>query len=217
MRTSLAPPDLAGYLEAQLDRTFPDGRRAQAGREVDRALERIEYAFARIVLRGYSDQGQATFSHLQGDQYAAFLYFAAHSAWRDRENVDLASKIFLLNKALNGIVIMYDTVLPDVFVLMHTVGTVLGKANYANYFVAAQNVTVGMDRGGTPTFGERVVLYGGASVIGPSSIGERVTVATNATVRGSDVPARSIVAGVSPDLRVRPATRDVSALYFGEG
>lgn len=217
MRTSLTPAQLTAYLTAQLERSFPDGGPLDAGAVVGRALERVEYAFARIVLRGYSTDGQATFSHLQGDQYAAFLYFAAHSAWRDREDTVLASKLFLLNKALNGIVIMYDTILPDVFVLMHTVGTVLGKAAYGNYLVAAQNVTVGMDRDGTPTFGERVVLYGGSSVIGRSSIGERVTVASNATVRGTDVPPRSIVAGVAPDLKIRPAARDVSALYFGEG
>ena len=214
MRISLSHEDLTSYLKTQLGAAFPDRGRLRLGKVVRRALERVEYSFSRIVLRGYSDAGEATFSHLQGDQYAAFLYFAANSAWREAEDVPLASKLFLLNKALNGIVIMYDTQLPDVFVLMHTVGTVLGKANYGNYFVAAQNVTVGMDRDGTPSFGERVVLYGGSVVIGKSNIGDRVTIATNTTVRGETVPSGHIAAGTSPDLSVKPATRDVSELYF---
>lgn len=216
MHTSLRSADLAGYLEAQLKALFPDGKALRLGKVVRRALERVEHSFSRIVLPGYSRDGRATFRHLQGDQYAAFLYFASHSAWKDREDADLASKLFLLNKALSGIVVMYDTVLPDVFVLMHTVGTVLGKANYGNYFVAAQNVTVGMDRGEIPTFGERVVLYGGSVVIGNSHIGDRVTVASNAVVRGENVPPGHVVAGTSPDLTVKAATRDVAALYFRE-
>jgi serine O-acetyltransferase len=214
MQSSLSAADLSRYLAAQLDRSFPDGHEHDVEAVVKRALERIEYAFARIVLKGYSNEGSATFSHLQGDQYAAFLYFASHSAWRDLENQNLATKLFLLNKAMNGIVVMYDTILPDVFVLMHTVGTVLGKATYGNFFVATQNVTVGSDRGHSPTLGERVVLYGGSSVIGKARLDEGVTVAANATVRGQDVPAHSVVAGVSPNLVIRPATRDLSSLYF---
>lgn len=215
MRTTLPPEELGGYLKSQLQRLFPDGRPARLRKIVRRALERVEYAFERIVLPGYSDRGEATFSHLHGDQYASFLYFAANTAWREHEDVPLASKIFLLNKALNGIVIVYDTILPDVFVLMHTVGTVLGKAQYGNYLVAAQNVTVGMDRGETPVLGERVVLYGGSVVIGRAQVGDRVTIATNATVRGQDVPSGHVAAGASPNLVVRPAGRDVSTLYFG--
>ncbi|MBV8600740.1 MAG: serine acetyltransferase [Candidatus Eremiobacteraeota bacterium] len=214
MRTSLATGDLARYLKAQLESAFPDGRKPGVKAVVGHALERVERSFSKIVLAGYSKEGEATFSHLQGDQYAAFLYFAANTAWREAEDVELASKLFLLNKALNGIVVMYDTILPEVFVLMHTVGTVLGKANYGNYFVAAQNVTVGMDRDAIPTFDERVVLYGGSTVIGGCRIGNRVTVASNATVRGETIADGSIVAGSSPELVVKPATRDVSALYF---
>ena len=215
MHTSLATDQLVAYLEAQLRGMFPDGRAFELTPVVRRALERIEHCFARIVLPGYTREGKPFFSHLHGDQYASFLYFAAHAAWGEREDEALASKLFLLNKALNGIVIMYDTVLPDVFVLMHTVGTMLGKAKYGNYLVAAQNVTVGMDRGGVPTFGERVVLYGGSVVIGKASIGSNVTIAANTTVRGEKVPPGSVVAGTSPKLTVKDAKRDVSALYFG--
>lgn len=215
MRTTLTPDDLSRYLKGQLQALFADGRPSRLRKIVRRALERVEYAFERIVLPGYREGGVATFSHLHGDQYASFLYFAANTAWREHEDAPLARKLFLLNKALNGIVIVYDTVLPDVFVLMHTVGTVLGKAQYGNYLVAAQNVTVGMDRGETPVLGERVVLYGGSVVIGSAHVGDRVTVATNTTVRGEDIPAGHVAAGASPNLVIRPAARDVSALYFG--
>ena len=36
----------------------------------------------------------------------------------------------------------YKNNLPDIFVFMHHVGTVLGNANYSDYLVALHNVTV---------------------------------------------------------------------------
>lgn len=198
---------MSAYLEKQMYAMFPDGHH-RLDDLVDAALERIGKCFASIALPGYE-----RFDHLHGDQYATFLYFASNEAWK-AGHLTAAKKLFLLNKALNGIVVMYDTILPEVFVLLHTVGTVLGKATYGNYFVAAQNVTVGMHRGATPHLGERTVLYGGSSVLGDSLLGGRVTVASNTTLIDYHVLPGRIAAGVSPNIIVKRATRDVSELYF---
>ncbi len=217
MRTSLTPAELTRYLGRQIDAFYPDGVAYDLGPPVHRALERIEHSFARNIVRGYTDATGATFSHLHGDQYAAFLYYVSHSAWADSGDAALASKLFLLNKALNGIVCMYDTVLPDVFILVHTVGIVLGKARYGNYLVVHQNATVGADaRGDVPELGERTTLYGGSLVVGSSIIGPRSTISANAVLRNETIPPDSVVAGASPGLIVRPAARRMSDLYFGE-
>ena len=120
----------------------------------------------------------------------------------------------LLNKARNGILIMYDTELPRHFLLIHTVGTMLGKAAYGDYFVATQNVTVGMNKGRAPTFGRGVVLYPNSTVIGNCIIGDFSRIATGSTVLDSSCPAHSVVSGAYPDFRINPSTRETIAEYF---
>jgi serine O-acetyltransferase len=217
MQTSLTTTELQQYLRHQLEHFFPDGRSSDSlERAVPRALERVEHCFSRVRLSAYSTETSASFNHLHSDQYATFLYFVANTAWRDFDDVTVASKLFSLNKALNGIVCMYDTILPAVFILIHSVGIVLGKATYGNHFVVCQNSLVGSDRGLSPVLSDGVVMYGGSSIIGDSRIGDHVTIAASTTVLHTTVPARSVVAGRSPDLVVKPARRDLVQHYFRE-
>lgn len=215
MQTVLSLEDQASLLEGQLKHFFPDGRLLGDLKPlVDHSLAKIEYCFSKIKLKGYSDGGESRFNYLHSEQYAVFLYFASHLAWKEYNNLELASKLFYLNKALNGIVCMYDTVLPDIFVIVHSVGIVLGKANYSDYFAVYQNVTVGNDRGQMPTFGERVVLNGGSCVIGKCILGNNVSVAANSFLLHEHVPENSVAAGRSPSLLVKPARRRLSDILF---
>lgn len=215
MRTVLSLAEQTHLLESQLKHFFPDGRSpGDLTSLVDRTLAKTEYCFSKIKLRGYSDEGEATFNYLHSEQYAVFLYFASNLAWKEQSNVELASKLFCLNKALNGFVCMYDTILPDIFVIVHSVGIVLGKANYANYFAVYQNVTVGSDRGHVPSFGERVVINGGSFVIGKCHLGNNVSVSARSFLLHEDIPDNSVVAGSSPKLVVKPAQRKLSDIIF---
>jgi serine O-acetyltransferase len=215
MRTSLLPSELAKYLRRQLENFFPDAAvMAPLDAVVARALERCERCFRPIRLAAYSSEGEARFNHLHSDQYAAFLYIASNVAWSEHGDTPLASKLFALNKALNGIVCMYDTILPEAFLLIHSVGIVLGKATYGNHFVACQNTLVGSDRDKAPVLGDGVVMYGGASIIGDCRIGDRVTLSASTTLLHAEVPGGSIVAGRSPDLVIKPARRDLREHYF---
>src|SRR5262249_55184473 len=138
LRLTLPPEDLSRYLERQLSSFFPDGQPLSVDRVVARALEVIEFRFARIRLGPYSDDAGATFNPLHSDQYASFVYECSRIAFREFSDMTLAEKLFCLNKALNAIVCMYDTELPPVFILIHTVGAMLGKATYGDFFVACQ-------------------------------------------------------------------------------
>jgi serine O-acetyltransferase len=214
MITTLEPSSIAPYVKKQLQHMFPDDREEDLGSIVPRALDRLEHCLSPIKLPSYHRNGNVLFNHLHSEQYATFLYVASNVAWRDAGNVHLAAKLFCLNKALNGIVCMYDTILPDIFLIAHSVGIVLGKATYADYLVVHQNVTVGTDRGRQPRLGAGVVLFGGAAVIGDCDIGCNVSISAHSTLRKTSVPAGHIAAGMSPTLVIKPAKRVLVQEYF---
>ena len=85
--TTLTAAELALYVERQVDHLFPDSAAARGalGPHVDTALERLEHCCSSIRMKYYSDGSQARFSHLHTDQYAAFLYFVSHAAYRAGE------------------------------------------------------------------------------------------------------------------------------------
>ena len=180
------------------------------------ALERTEQCFAPIILPGYRREGAPYFNHLHGDQRASFNYFAANSAWR-RNDVELATRFFLLNKMQNGLVCMYDTIMPDIFLLIHTVGTVLGKAQYANYFVAYQNVTIGTEAGREVCFGEHVTVYGGSMVLGATSVGSGSVISAQSVLIDESIPENSVVAGRRGSLLIKPRKRDFASQYWAAG
>jgi serine O-acetyltransferase len=181
---------------------------------VDRALDRLEYCFSRVSLRGYRVDGGACFDHLHGDQFAMFVYWLANSAWRDFGDDALAKKFTLLNRARHALLIMYDTQLPDIFLIPHTVGTVIGKGTYADFLVVCQNVTIANDLTTHLTFGRGVVLFPGAFVVGKGTIGEASAITANSTIQYLDIPPNTIASGRSPDVELRPRKRDFLARYF---
>lgn len=214
MQTSLEPARLISYVAKQLQNFFPDEQEHDLSPVIHRAMERLEHCFANVALPGYRKHGKVVFNHLHSDQNAVFLYFASNTAWRDMGDIKLASKLFYLNRTLNGIICMYDTELPSIFLLVHSVGITLGKASYSDYLVVHQNVTVGNDRGFRPRLDKHVVLCGGASIIGDCDISSAVSISANSTVLHTAIPAGHIVAGRSPDLIVKPARRQLIEQYF---
>jgi serine O-acetyltransferase len=216
MITSLTASALADYLGRQLGHSFPDDGDLDLHLVVPRALERVEVCFGKIKLPMYRQGGEPYFDHLHTDHYAAFVYLASNVA-SARGEIRLASKLYGLNKALNGFMCMYDTVLPPHFLVVHTVGMLLGKATYGDYFVAIHDVTIGTDRGSKPVLGKGVVMYGGSSIVGDCQIGDDVSVAAHALVRNEAGPSGHVVAGASPHLTRRPATRVLVEEFFDVG
>jgi serine O-acetyltransferase len=211
MRFSLPVEDIERLLlgQLQLYDMRVDSRRVVPC--VKTAFERFEHCAKHIALPGFQRDGSVYFNHLHGDQSAMLLYLCANAAWRVGDE-DLAQAFFLVNKARNGLVCMYDTALPDVFLLNHTVGTVLGKATYGEFFVAYHGVTVGTEWQDRPVLGTGVILYPRASVIGSSNIGDRVIVSTGSIARNLNVKSDHIV--VPDEPRIRPRTHDFIARYF---
>ena len=100
--------------------------------------------------------------------------------------------------------------MPDIFVLVHPVGTVLGRANYSDYFCAYHNVSIGSDlEGNMPSFGKGVVMFNGSKVIGKSSIGGNCFISLGAIIISEDIKRDSLVFGQSPNLTLKNTKKSV--------
>lgn len=196
--TSLPPASLARLAATQCNHFFPDSDDASADLlmpAVEGALPRLEHCFAAIDNKYFFDGEAAVFSHLHGDQYAMWLYFLANELYRQGGPASQCSKLFLLNKALHGCDIYYEVALPSIFLLVHPLGTVLGRGEYSDYFVSYQRVGVGSNHDVYPRFGRHVTLRPGAAVLGACTIGEMCQIATESLVLDRDLPDNSLYIG----------------------
>lgn len=183
---SLTTSALFQYVAHQLDIFFPGDNEADALNDVIAdTLDRLEHCIRHVRIKGFWDHDGPRFNHLHSDQYAMFLYYLSNTAFR-AGHASLAAKVYGLNKALHSFDAFYEVELPDIFALVHPVGTVLGRATYSDYFCAYQNIAVGSDpfASGSPAFGEGVVMYGGSRVVGNVKIGENCLISAGASIVG---------------------------------
>jgi serine O-acetyltransferase len=217
VRISLSPDKLEEYIVALLCQHFPDGYKPDIPlrKIVAIALDRAEHCFGQIHRKYYREGNVVLFDHLNGDHFASFLYFLANSAWLKNGNTELATRLFYLNKVMHGLDLFYSITMPEVFMLVHPVGSVLGNANYGNNLVVYQNVTVGADEAGIyPTFGDGTVLYSKSSVIGECLLGDDVVVSANAFILNTNVPSCSLVVGQYPGHIIKKTTVSVTSRIF---
>lgn len=207
VQSSLTPRDLATYVAAQLNAQFPDPLTVTADDlmpVMPGALARLEHCFAKVDNKYFFDGAQAVFNHLHGDQYAMWLYFLSNELFRQSGDAAICSKLFLLNKALHACDIFYEVALPDVFLLVHPLGTVLGRGDYSDFFVAYQRVSVGSNHDIFPRFGRHVTLRPGAAVLGNSTVGDKCQIATESLVLDTDIPDNTLVIGRPGQSRMKP-------------
>jgi len=196
MQLSLSLEDLASYVAAQLNNFFPDGREV-AARDIRKAVgvtvERVDYCFKHSSSGRYAANGTTIFNHLYSDHYVVFLWMLSSTIWRETGPDQITDKLYCLNKMLHGLNCMYDAGLPDIFLLFHTVGTVLGKAEYSDYFVALHGCTVGSHNEKYPVLGKGVAMAANSALIGNCKIGDRVSIGAHTTVFQKDIPSDSSV------------------------
>lgn len=179
MQTSLSQSGFADYVSAQCNNMFPDGNEIDSAHlraAVDVALQRVEHCFSRVAIPRYVIGGEAQFSHLDSDQYLIFLWFLSNELWKRHGNSRDATKVFLLNKALHAFNCMYDCPLPDIFLVIHGLSIVLGKATYDDYLYVFQGCTVGAHANKYPVLGRGVALGAGAKIIGDCNVGSYASV-----------------------------------------
>ncbi len=207
VRASLPPERLAALAARQCDTIVPDGVDVSTSLLMDaisQALERLEHCFQAIDNKYFFDGKQAVFSHLHGDQYCMWLYLLANQLHRQGAGTEVCAKLFLVNKALHGCDLYYEVALPAIFLLVHPLGTVLGRGEYSDFFVAYQRVGVGSNHDVYPSFGKHVTLRPGAAVLGASQIGDHCQIATESLVLDRDIPANSLYIGSPQSASIRP-------------
>jgi serine O-acetyltransferase len=100
---------------------------------------------------------------------------------------------------MNSVELFYAIELPKHFCMEHPLGTVLGRAQYGDYFFFYQGCTVGGNNSYYPVIGNNVTMYSNSKVLGNSHIGDNVVIGANAYIKDTDIPENSIVFGQYPD------------------
>lgn len=171
---------------------------------LDQVLTRCEKCFIGNPNKYYSLDGEVYFNPFHSGQYTVFLYYFSNTIFNKRkDNIRLASKVYYLNKIMNGCDLFYEVDLPEIFILDHPVGSVLGRAKFGDYFKFGQNCTVGNNRGIFPIIGDNVTMSAGSMILGKCNIGNNVILGAGACVKDQDVPANSLVFGSTPNLVIK--------------
>lgn len=182
---------LAYFVARQLDVFIPDGLSSGLlliRRYLPEALERL-----RVCINSVRYWEKNIFDHLHSTQYCIFLYYLSNTIWRQTGETELPTKIFLLNKALNSIDIFFEIDMPSRFFIGHSIGIVLAKASYGDYFVVYQNSTVGKNHGIAPVIESGVVMYPNSAVIGRSLVRSGTVISQGVSVLNQNTDGDCLV------------------------
>lgn len=214
MKLSLSPEKLGQYVKRQVDTFFPDENSTEIILEyIDVTLIRVEACFDHINTSYYKKMDKTYFNHLHSSQYAAFLYLLSNTLHNNDVDSSVCEKLFFLNKALNGVDVLYSVKLPTIFLLGHPVGSVIGKAGFSDYLVIYQNCTIGgnYNRGSQipeyPRIGKYFEMYKGASVIGNCHIGDNCKVSAHSILYNTDLDDNSLYIGTPENYIIKENTK----------
>jgi serine O-acetyltransferase len=205
---------LVSYVTRQCAAVVPDGREDAFGKAVDAHIDEALERMHRCI-NGCAPWRPDEFNVLQSSQHTIFLYYLANTIWRRSGDTAAATRLFLMNKAFNGIDLFYEIAMPEVFYIGHSLGIVLAKATYGNYLVLYQNSTVGRHKDQIPVIGDRVVLYPNTAVVGRTVVENDSVISQGTSVINKRVPAGSMAfADKGGGLAFRPRPDDLLKEYF---
>ena len=105
--------DLIDYVSNQINAFFPDGNgdtRQVIEADIDEALDRLN-----VCINAVRWWKEDEFDYLHSSQHCIFVQYLSNTIWRNRQHANVCTKLFGLNKALNGFDCFYDNELPDKF------------------------------------------------------------------------------------------------------
>ena len=183
MNFSLKKQDLLTYTLDQINTFFPDDKEIktlQINKFFNYTLERVEHCLSKVNNKYYLNKKKFKFNHLNSDHYCVYLYFLSNSLYNNKVDKKICEKTYYLNKLLNGIDMFYEVELPDIFHVVHPLGTILGRAKYSNFLTVYQNCTVGSNTKKSPSLGKYLTLRPGSAILGNSKVGNNCQMASKA-------------------------------------
>lgn len=220
MILSLDKETLLNYTSTQLNNFFPDNKLVvlkDYTAVFDIVIDRLDYCFKHVAypVNRYNKDGNTIFNHLYADHYLMYLWFLANTIWKEKVDSSIASKLYYLNKIMHGLDCMYDTRMPDIFLIFHGVGTMLGKAEYNDFFVCLQGCTVGSNKDLYPSFGKGVALAANTGVVGNCKIGNGVSISAFTRVFEKDIPDNSVAfINSMGKLEIKPSNNSYAQRFF---
>jgi len=206
MRYEILKEEIIEGLISQLKSFFP-----VSGEEISllhslsaETFNRCELCFSNNPNKYYFQEGEVYFNPYHSGQYTIFLNYFSNTIFRNNNsNFKLADKVYYLNKIMNACDLFYEVELPEIFILDHPVGSVLGRAKYGNGFTFGQNCTVGNNKGIFPVIGKNVWMTANSMILGNCKIGDNVILGAGSCVKDQNVPANSLVFGDSSNLVIK--------------
>ncbi len=198
MHLTLNKKQLADYVARQVNNFFPDELKLETSLidlVIDETLCRVEYCFSKINNKYFFDGTHSVFNHLHGDQYCMFLYYLSNTMYRNGIDSVYCNKIFLLNKCLHGLDAYFEVELPDIFLVIHPIATVLGRGKYSDYFLVYQRCGIGSNRDVYPSMGKFVSLHPGSAILGNSAIGDHCSIASESLVIDTNLESGTMYIG----------------------
>ena len=209
---------LVSVLLHQVGSVFPFRDKDHAKKIID---ENIDDALLRlrVCINSVRMWRVDEFNYLHSSQYCIFLYYLANSIWKSGKDADceICTRLFLLNKTLNGIDLFYEIEMPKKFFIAHSIGIVLAKAKYGEYLALHQGVTVGKNYGNTPEIGDAVSIFPNSAVLGLTTIGDNCIISQGCSIVNRTIPTNSAVfSGVAGRVTISdnlfPVTQDIFRL-----
>ncbi len=176
------------------------------------ALKDVSEGFSGTMNRRFFDGKTAMLSPYISTQWMIFLYRLSHHIYlaASTDTPKEADQVYYLNKIMHANDWFYAVNLPVHFMCEHPLGSVLGRAEYGDYFFVYQGTTVGGNRSGGvlsyPHIGKNVILYANATVLGNTHIGNNVAVSADTYLINEIIPDNCIVFGRSPNIIIKTKT-----------
>lgn len=181
---------------------------------------KLDKCFSHVRNKYYHNDGETIFNPLHVAQWTMFLYTIAREL-SGFGYTDLCDKIYGLSKMFSSADIFYGVKMPDIWFFDHPQGSVMGRAEYGDFFTFSQGCTVGNNKCKFPVFGKHVSMLSNSKVLGNCHIGNHVIFAANSYVIDTDIPSYAIVFGTSPDNTIKPITPEkfnelIGSMFSGD-
>ena len=170
------------------------------------ALKAIEVNYKGFPNNRFWDGKEVVFSPYMSVEWMNLLYRLSHVLYHNKANI-AENQVNYLNKIMHSNDWFYEIDLPAHFHSEHPLGSVLGRAEYGDYFFVYQGTTVGGNRKHGelyyPIIGRNVILFANAAVLGDTHIGNNVVISAGTYIINEDIPDNCIVFGKSPNIVIR--------------